>query len=58
NIEVLIRPHPLSDIVFECDALCPQLPSLKRLKWWTYGKTFGGGGINSLFSVLSAAPQV
>ncbi|KAJ7664951.1 hypothetical protein B0H17DRAFT_1091308 [Mycena rosella] len=62
NLEVIVRPPygtPLSSLRFDFDASCPSsLGSLKRLDWWHHWEASRSGGINSLTSVLGAAPNL
>ncbi|KAH9952093.1 hypothetical protein B0H21DRAFT_13540 [Amylocystis lapponica] len=62
QLEILVRiglprvEEPL--LRFEFPATCPSLASLRRLDWWHHNEASGTGGINSLFDVLNAAPNI
>ncbi|KAJ6520372.1 hypothetical protein C8R45DRAFT_954932 [Mycena sanguinolenta] len=62
NLEVLVRPlhrpSPFRSLRFDFDATCPSLLSLKRLDWWNHAEAARSGGINSLTTVLVAAPNL
>jgi hypothetical protein len=62
NLAVLVRPplrpSPLHTLRFDFDATCPPLVSLKRLDWWNHAEASRTGGINSLTTVLTAAPNL
>ncbi|KAJ7103004.1 hypothetical protein B0H15DRAFT_188237 [Mycena belliarum] len=64
NLEILVRPpyvyghSPLRGLRFDFDASCPPLLSLKRVDWWHQWEAARSGGINSLTSVLAAAPNL
>jgi hypothetical protein len=62
NLEVLVRPlyrpSPFRSLRFDFDATCPPLLSLKRLDWWNHAEAARSGGINSLTTVLAAAPNL
>ncbi|KAF8129421.1 hypothetical protein K438DRAFT_1887611 [Mycena galopus ATCC 62051] len=62
NLQVLVRPlhrpSPFRSLRFDFDATCPPLVSLKRLDWWNHAEAARSGGINSLTTVLAAAPNL
>ncbi|KAK7063743.1 hypothetical protein R3P38DRAFT_10800 [Favolaschia claudopus] len=62
NLKVLVRPlhRPslFTSLRFDFDAMCPPLPSLKRLDWWNHAEASRSGGINSLTAVLAEAPNL
>ncbi|KAF7347367.1 hypothetical protein MVEN_01492500 [Mycena venus] len=62
NLEVLVRPlhrpSPFRSLRFDFDATCPPLVSLRRLDWWNHAEAARSGGINSLTTVLAAAPNL
>ncbi|KIL71584.1 hypothetical protein M378DRAFT_64786 [Amanita muscaria Koide BX008] len=60
HLRILVRSqHPTTGGVrFDFEAQTVSFPSLERLEWWHHNEAERSGGVNSLSTVLSSAPNL